>query len=237
MTGSALSVVRTLLKAELGVTGTADDTLLNQAIVNKQFWFCSKWDWSELDDRWDVNVGGGSQYNAFPTADIQGQTATMRLDRPLDVEVLWNTVYLPLEYGITTDDYNIFNPAYNQYQDPIQKWYRVGTDKTKFEVWPVPVSAQTVRFTGQRTPIAFSNPPADADKVDLDDLMLALFVAADWLKAKGKPGWDLKAGAARDLFLELRANDPTSKQSFTIGRDTEGTEKRRIVPLKVITVH
>lgn len=237
MTGNTLTNVLAILKGEIGQVGTGDDAILNQLIKSKQDWFCAKWDWSELDDRWDVAVGAGVQYLSFPTVDVQGQSATMRLDRPLDVEVLWNQTYTPVTYGITTDDYNIFNfPLLNQTQDPVQKWFRVGTDKTKFEVWPVAASPQTMRFSGQRLPIAI-NIASGSSIVDLDDLMLALYVATDWLKAKGKEGWEIKGNAARELFLELRANDPQAMTTFQIGRDTEATERRRVVPMKVITVH
>lgn len=237
MTGSTLLVVRTKLKAELGTSGTGDDTLLNQLIVNKQFWFCSKWDWAELEDRWDVVVAGGSQFVSFPTKDWQGTTATLRLDRPLAVQVFYNQIYSDLDYGIGEDEYNTWNPALNQQQDPIMNWMRVGADKTKFEVWPMPATQQTVRFIGQKAPTAFSATPADTDIVDLDDDLIALTVAAEFLLAQGSPAAGAKGQQARDLFLELRGNDPKTLSTFRIGKDMERGDRRSIVPLKIITVH
>lgn len=237
MTGSTLAVVRGILKAELGVVGSADDALLNQRIVNKQNWFSARWWWSCLEDMWDVTVSTGTQLPSFATTDWQGNTATMRLDMDLKVAVFWNNTYQELVYGIGEDQYNTFNFALGQTQDPIQRWRRVGTTKTKFEVWPVPASPQVVRFTGQKTTTAFTSTPADADIVDLDDLLIAMSVAADWLMEKGKGGWQAKAALARELFIQLQGNEPQAMTRFKIGRDEESSIRQRVVPLKVIAVH
>lgn len=238
MTGQTLASVLTLLKAELGVTGTADDALLYQLIVNKQFWFAAKFDWSEFDDRWDMGVTTGSQYYAFPTVDTGGATATLRLDRLMpEVEVFYNSVYMPLDYGITMDDYNQLNPNLGQFQDPIQKWGRTGAPAGKFEVWPVPASNMTIRFTGQRMPKTVDVTQPNVSTLDLDDMLLALTVAAERLAKSGSKDAATKAEMARSLWVELRGNDPKRLSNFVIGRDTESDLKRRVVPLKIITVH
>ncbi len=237
MTGQHLSDVLTLLKGELLLTGTGDDTLLYQMIINTQFWYANRWKWSELEDKWDAQVGGTSQFVTFPTVDWQGQTATMRLDKPLTVETYYLQKYWPVEYGIGIDEYNIFNFANGDTQDPIQKWQRDTTVKTQFEVWPVPATPQTVRFTGQRMPLTVDILNPATTVVDLDDMLLALTVAANYMKSKGKAGWDVKAGMSKELLQQLLGDDPQALTTFRIGRDDEDQRKVRNVPLRVITVH
>lgn len=237
MTGSKLSDVLTLLKGECGLTGTGDDLLLYQQIVNKQFWYADRFTWSFLEDRWDVAAPAQTQYLPFPTVDIQGTNATLRLDRPVEVQSYYNLRYFDLDYGISENEYNTWNPVLFQFQDPIQRWKRVGNDKAKFEVWPVPATPQVVRFVGQRAlnAVDISNPTTNY--VELDDLLIALTVAADYLKSKGKAGWDSKAVLARELLLQLRGNDPQEQQVFRIGKDIESARKSRVAPLNVILVH
>lgn len=241
MTGSTLAQVLAMTKAEIGITGNADDHLLNQRILNQQAWFCDQWDWSMFKDRWDVPLTTGTQYYAFPNVDIQGTPAVLRLDRPITVQAFWNNRYHDLWYGIGAMEYNVFNPELNLRQNPAQKWMWVGNDQTKFEIWPLPASDHKIRFIGNRRQQAPSIASEIADPslaiIDLDDLLIAQTVAANYMQEKDRPGWQNKLMLAKGLFETKKSNDPQGLEIFRVGRDMEGELKRRPWPLAVVINH
>lgn len=210
-----------MLQARLGENTTQSNTKARyyQLLSDKQQWVAGEYDFPYLEDRFDVQVPVHGRYVAFPTLDNSGANLAMNMERPYKVERFWVNTWEPLEYGIGADEYNAYNSDQaGQFQDPISRW-RWSSDDTgsgvgQFEVWPVPVTAQTVRFTGQR---ALKALVADADKAELDDQLLVLLVAADLLARSKQADAQQMALLAAERLRAVRAMYPTRPKGLNFG--------------------
>ena len=120
MRGTPLSVLRTMLKAEIGSTltagvNTADDARFNQLLSNKQVELAGMCDGVFLRDREDVAVVGGQRFAPLPL---------LNFDRPHTCKVSWNQIWTELDYGINEFDYNVIDSLRTPPMtiDPIKKW-------------------------------------------------------------------------------------------------------------------
>jgi len=123
-----------------------------------------------------------------------------------------------LLYGIDLSHMNSHDTAANERADPVQRWAfydNVAGGKTQIEVWPIPESSgRKIAVTGKRAPPAL----ADGDSlVPLDDLVVALFAAAEAL-AESKPAESkMKADAARARLHKMRVKASSMRERFTMG--------------------
>ena len=235
--GVPLSTLRSLLKAELRdaqAVNSAVDTEYNYALANKQQDLCANYDWSFLEDRWDLAVGAGARYVTLPASNIRAISAIINFQRPVGVDVYFQTFYRPLEYGIGAPEYNVRNSDLGETQDQIQRWTMEtntgdASNPDQVEVWPIPSTPQTIRFTGQREPRALA---VDADKCDLDSLLLVFFVAADYLAMREQANAALVLRKAQDFLIKLRGGYPRNSQRLIFGRNLVTQQQ----PVKLIAV-
>ncbi len=243
--GVALSSLRSMLKAAIGdnATGnTSRDTELNTLLSNEQKLYASSYDFPFLEHKWDLSCAAGSRFFALPTttsstADLNAALA-MNFDRPVRIDVRFNTVWLPLHYGITNDELTVHDSDAGDSIDPIQRW-RLASNTSeaanadKIEVWPIPATTQIVRFTAQRQLIALS---ADADKADLDDMLLVYSVAVKKAtRASLIEEAKLHLANAKIRELQVRANYPEVEDRMIMGEPWSFyREDKRIVPMQVV---
>src|SRR4029077_790999 len=241
--GTALSDVRAMLKAEIGDysgTNTARDLELNLLLYNKQIQLSHEFDWSFFERRWNAAVAAGQRYVPFPTVDADfGENVTINLDmlETGKVEVLWNQNYYPIMYGIGEDEYNMLNPLLNQSADPIRRWREASNvveppDSNKFEVWPVPVSNQIVRFTANRNLLPFED---DADVCDLDDMLLVLGVATEILTRTKQPDAITKGQLFTRRLRQLGMRNPMRDKKRIMGGGTPQGDRRP--DIKLVAIH
>jgi len=237
-----------MLKAETGkslqTTSTTQDAEQNQIIADTQQWLSSEYDWPFLKARWDVTVAKGSRYISFPTVDDDGLTTAINFERAgqLKVYVKWNNVWQEVPYGIREmEEYNYIDSDRGMVLDPIQRW--MFDDQGKFEVWPMPASATTIRFVGQRVMTdlrATVGPPPtwnDNALLDLDDLMVVYFAAAEYSVREEQHDmakYYLEAGQNR--MAQVRATYPLIERPATIvgGGATFDRRALRVVPMVVV---
>ena len=241
MRGTVLSTVRTLLKAELRdaqQTNTAADLEYNYALANKQTDFALAYDWPFLEHKWDLACPAGSRYLNIPTADTRGLACTINFERPLKVSRYFSLVYTELDYKIDLSEYTYQNSDLDQRLDPVQKWQLVSNpnetaNPNQVEVWPIPATNITIRFVGQRNVQALA---ADTDKADLDDLLLAYFVAADYLLMRQQPNATLMLKKAQEHLVRLRAGYPAKDIPPTIigGRTQYNRKQIRLIPAVIV---
>ena len=233
--GTTLANVLLALKAELGYTltagvATADDQQLYRLIDNEQKRLAADYDWSFLDKYADVAATVGTRNLTFPG------TAVV-LERPLRVERKFNTLWQEIDHGIEDSDYNVCDSDLLRQQDPIQKW-RLNSDGTTFEVWPIPATGQTIRFHGQRPITSLLTTGAyDPTKVlDLDDVLVVLFVAANRLKRMKSADADLMLSRAQSRLQMLRVSGPPIVERTTIlgGDQSDSSSRRRNVGMTVV---
>jgi len=239
--GTTLANIRALLKSEVGdaqETNDFADAEYNRLLSTKQKDFANAFDWPFLQHRWDLSCPSGTRFVGFPSTDILGLTnQVINVERPVLVERFFNTKYWKLDYGIASIQYNWRNSDNDERLDPIQRWQIVSNvnesgQANKLEVWPIPVTNQVVRFTGQRVVQTLS---ADSDTADLDDLLLVYFVAAERLMLRDQKSAMYKLNQAKEHLVKLRAGYPTSEEPIVLGRkSTYERDLRRITPLVIV---
>ena len=246
--GTTLANLLVMLKAEIGDNATGNtvrDAQLKQLLANKQQLLASTYEWPFLERKWDVVVGIGSRYATFPTTTATGSDfatadVPISMEHSITVEVLYGTVWYPVLYGINQEDLTWINSDDTTRQYPLIMRWRWATNAAdpstinQFEVWPIPSVAQQVRFTGQRRlqPLA-----VDADKADLDDIMLVNFVAADRLTALGQvEEAKLKLSIAQARMTNIRGSYLQREQRLIMGQDNNmlNREQKRAVPMVVV---
>ncbi len=241
-----MSTLLAQLKVAIGdnTTGNAArNAELRSLLSLEQQCYASTYDFPFLEHRWDLSCTAGTRFFALPTAvstvsEPNALTAAINFDRQVRVDVKFNTVWLPLTYGISDDEFTVFDSDNNVRSYPIQRWRMASntsdaTNANYIEVWPIPDQTQTVRFSGQRQLLAFA---ADADKADLDDMLLVYSVAvkkavrADLLE-------EAKAmlAMARRRELNVKAQYPMREDCLVMGQGSiYRREERKLIPMRIV---
>lgn len=229
-----------MLKGEVGdslvsgVAAAADQTYYT-LLDNKQKWLASEWDWPFLRTRVDIAVTAGAldgdRYYTLPT--------TINFDRPVKVSVLSNSYWHPIEFGIGEKEYNQYSSgdgavaAVQSY--PVQRWdWKAGSD-TQIEVWPLASEAQTLRFEGQALPGTLKTGSAydPSAALDLDDLLVVYFVAAQVLAREKQEDSKIKLAMAEQRLNRVRAGYPQRSGTYVLGGVIDRPNKRN-VPIRLI---
>lgn len=227
------------LKQELrdsSAANTLADAEYNAALVSMQKQLCVDYDWTFLAQEWDLSIAANTQYADIPTQNTRGATTTINFERPVKVEVFYCNRYQDVLYGIDSEQYNTSNPDLGQVLDPISHWkfstnINEAADANEIEVWPMPASAQTLRFSGQRQPLTVSG---DSSTFDLDDMLIVYMVAADYLAFRGQPNAPIVLRKAQDRLLKLRAGYPTLDKKLILGSAQNNAPKIKPVSLVMV---
>lgn len=225
--GTTLTVLRQMLKAEIGdemsesIT-TANDARYNRLLANQQIWLVSKDAWLLPGKvRKEVALTAGTRLYTLPTGiDLQ------QLAQPAYVK--FENYRFWTEFGISQENYNALDPAQDMRGDPVLRWDIVDDSGTKkLEVWPIPASAQTLIFEGRPALGALSS---DSDTCLVDDLLLVLFTAAEILARQKQGDAAAKLAKANDRLNWLKGNRPSEFERFSLsGRGACRSEKRPMV--------
>lgn len=217
--GTLLSELLLMLKAEIGSSMTAnvavaDDTVLKRLLSNKQKALVHEYDFPNLETKATQSIA--ARYGTFPT--------TVSRDRPFHVQVKWNGLWVDIteDYGIDEEQFTQYDSDDGDTGDPIRRW-QFNNDGSvtpasltvdRYEVWPVPATAQSIRFVGTMVLPPLS---ADTDKAVLDDMMLVLFVAADRLMRYDQKDAAAKLAQAQGLAARLSTSLPRREPVFKLG--------------------
>lgn len=201
--------------------------LFEQTLRDTQERLYDEFDWPYLKVQRDKALQAGERY--YDTPD------DMNLERIIAVDVLVGGVWQPVERGITLEDYNGVNSDAGARQDPVLRWDVIDTGQgEQIEVWPVPASNGTLRFSGIRSLKPLVDPE---DKADLDDQMIYLFAAAELLAGKGDgetAKLRLKQAGNRKDMLQSRTTKTRSNGFVLGGGPCGGSDRRR--PVTVVAV-
>ncbi len=230
---STLANVLLMVKGELGYSLTAGvavsgDQLLYTLIDNTQKWLADQFDWPFLLQRSDVSSVAGTRYLTLPT--------TIDFERDVQVAIAWGQQWLELPYGIGRNEYNTISSGDGgitaKQLDPVLRWQMYS--QTQFEVWPIPVSTNTVRFTGRRplTSLKAAGVYDPTLTLDLDDLLIAMFVASKQIS-------DKEAGKRQSLLELANARFNTLKGQYPSRIDKtplvpRSGPQRKILPTIII---
>jgi hypothetical protein len=208
MLNTTLSDLVRMLKAECGFSleagvSTFSDDRFRLLLSNKQKSFANMFDWPELNDTWDLPVTVGNDTVAEPTEDMDGNPYTLDFQRPFALFTLYGNIYKPVLWGIDDREWNTrltqstFFERYDFFCDTDGDY--------QFRLWPLTTVDQTLRLQGQR---ALRSLTADADKADLDDLLLVYSVAADLAMEGEMKNAPMKAAMAKDRYRMLTQGLP-----------------------------
>lgn len=147
--------------------------------------------------------------------------ATQNYEYPADlqfdfVERVWvkeANQWIPLEYGITPEDYNVYaDEAYQTY--PPRKWEHLVANTDQFRVWPIPDRAGTLRFRGR---VKLGRLVEDTDKATLDGTLIVLYAASELLAQAKNELAQLKLQKAQALLQRLRGRQGGKTGVFVMG--------------------
>lgn len=212
----AFSTLVSAVKLETGRLDSAtigvDEVANIKRLINR--WYELLWyayDWPFLKTTFAVSiVAGTTQYNYPSGLDLE------RIER---VWVEYNDINRPLERGINFEDFNIFDPADNERNDPILRWdTRIVSNVQKIEVWPEPNATQTLNIIGFKQWAALV---ADADVCYLDDQLVIMFASAQILKRQKSDDADALMAAANKHLNTLRGRTKVGEQRYRIGLGTD----------------
>jgi hypothetical protein len=197
--GSTLGQVIDDLRIEAGMDPNPALSLnmvpqMKRALKREQERLYDEFDWPFLRVRRDIPLQAGERYYDIPD--------DMNLERIEDVAHRWGDRWASLDRGITIEQYNIYDSDADIRAEPAIKWDVHDTgDGAQLEIWPVPVTTGIqLRVTGIRklTPLL-----KDADRLDLDDQMITLYVASEMLAKTNAKDAAIKQGKAIERFRTL----------------------------------
>lgn len=183
--------------------------LFEQTLRDTQERLYDEFDWSFLKVERDKLLEAGQRYYDIPT--------DLNLERINAVDVWYGGQWVPVERGISLDNYTMINSDADAREDPVQRWDVKDTgDGEQIEVWPVPASNGAIlRFSGIRKlkPLI-----AQSDRADLDDQIIVLFSAGELLGGSKNPVAQVKLSQAKKRLETLQGRVvQRRKRSFNIG--------------------
>lgn len=214
--GSTLGTMVTMLREECryassSSVGQSKNPALKQLLKRVYTMLYDDYEWPHLMGAWeDKELVAGSRYYDFPTS--------INMENAVKAFHQWNGIWQPLKSGFDTTVYNQFDSDDDERADPVQAW-RVYSG-SQFEVWPIPVTDGTIRFTGKQAMGAFD---ADDDTCVLDDHLVVLFAAAEELA--DKPRGKAVASNAQRRLQQLKAL-MSKTDAFRPGETNERPNRR-----------
>jgi hypothetical protein len=155
--------------------------------------------------------------------------ATLELDALDKVIVFWGTLPMPLERGISFEEYAVFDSDNDVRSDPPQRWdLRFDGNHTQIEIWPLPsATGNSLMLEGSYIAPDLVD---DADKCRLDDNLVVLAAAARILKRQGSKDADTAIEEFNAHLKNLRKRVGPSA-SVTMGGVGDRIPKRTTVTI------
>lgn len=182
--------------------------LFEQTLRDTQERLYDEFDWPFLRVRRDKAIEVGQRYYDVPD--------DMNLERIVQIDVLVNDKWLPVDRGISLDHYNAVDSDNDERRDPIMRWDVSDTGEgEQIEVWPIPATPTTMRFTGfrQLKPLR-----QRADIADLDDQLIVLYAAGEIMGGATNPDAQVKFAQAKRRKELLQGRVTKSRRnSFVLG--------------------
>lgn len=210
--GKTLTELLEQLRAEIGHSvnpniGLAMLEPLRNIIRRNYEWLYDDYDWSFLKVWRDKDLAAGQFLYDFPT--------DMNLER---IEQVWTTnggsQWVEITKNILeVSDYNSFDTSSDVRSSPMRKW-RIYSGE-QFEAWPIPATnVEKVKFVGIKEANELID---DDDTCDLDDRMITLFSAAEYLARQKMSDAKVKLELATERLSKMKKRTAT-KDRVVIGQ-------------------
>lgn len=166
-------------------------------------------DWPHLRVERTLPLAAG-QRTYSPPEDIS-------VDRIQKIEFRFGGEWTSLRPGIGSAHYATWDSDTGVRSWPVERWRIV--ENEQIEIWPIPsenVGADlegTLRVTGIRKLRPLID---DGDRADLDNRLIVLFAAAEYLASRGEKDAKLKLDQATKRYLRVRGN-LMPRRRFSLG--------------------
>lgn len=213
MIGNTLGEVIEMVRDEARLstnTSRGTDNLANIKRLIKRHYqmLLDDYDWQHLEIK-----RADSQKILLPNSSVYDFPEKLNTERIAQAWVYYGSQWVPMEYGISFEEMNCQNTDDGDGSTWPEHWDFSG-DK-QFEVWPMPSSGDVrVGFDGQRKAAPIVN---NDSIIELDDIMISLFVAAEILAANSQKDAAIKLKAADNRLLQMRRGK-ADKRRIAIGR-------------------
>jgi len=190
-------------------------TFLKETLQRHQRFLWNEYDWPFLRNSYNVNAQAGSRYYDVP--------AGLVLERVETVEYKFNGKWGTVYQGISTAQYNQYDPVADERSSPVTHWdpYIDG----QFEIWPLPenngitpTEEDSIRLTGIRDLSVFVD---DADTADIDGDLLLLFAKAEILTGQKDRRAPIVSQQAAALFERLKGRLGSRQIRIMNGRELQ----------------
>lgn len=202
--GTTLTQMLADLRAEVGhststAAGKDVEASLKRKLYRTQVMLYDEYDWPFLRQKWAIGTNGllsaGQRYYDWPT-EVGFPGNVINMERIEHVTINYSGRPVPIERGISWEQYAQFNSDNGVGASPVRRWdvKRTSDGKEQLEVWPIPVdNTQILEITGIK---ALRPLIAASDVCDIDDVAIVLTAAAEILmRAKSADANDVKAAA------------------------------------------
>lgn len=211
--GTQLSQLLHDLRAEIGAStlvsaGVDMAENLKTALRRNQELLYDGHDWPHLRHEVSKSLSAGQRYYDMPSG--------MNFDRIEVVALEYGSSFRMLRRGVGFEQYSVHNPMNDERSSPAIRWDVKFTGSTdQIEVWPLPDSTtQTLWFQGIRNLRALS---ADSDTAMLDDRLIVLYTAAEYLARKKSGDANSKLAAAKERLDTVKANAQAGTTTIRMG--------------------
>lgn len=222
---TTLTELARMFRDEVGVTSSPSvggdwENIVFGLLRRTQMMLADEYDWPFLRVALDKPVNRGQRYYDLPD--------TLDMERISGVHYRNADRWELLERGIALAHYNELDPELDQRFDRLLRWDVYGA--RQIEVWPLPAGDSLMRIEGVRKLAPLEN---GGDRADLDDRLIVLFAAAEWLMsdAKRRALGEVKMSHARNRLARLRG--ASANRAIV---DLTGYSKTAKQPGKVVTV-
>jgi hypothetical protein len=201
MRGKTLGELVSDFRDEAGMASTAAMSqnaleAIKTKIRRTQEVLYSDWSWPFLRIQRDEALMAGERYYSFPV-DLDPERLEVVVTREES-----DSDWYPVVYGIDYSMRNDCDSELNERRDPVRAWEYHEDDQ--YEVWPMPaVSGGVLRFTGIRR-----LPPLrqDQDRAVLDDRLIVLYAAGEWLQKAKDPSAQTLLNMADAHYRRIKGN-------------------------------
>jgi hypothetical protein len=189
--------------------------------VQQQLWLDH--DWEHMKVNRDVAIGAAQQFHSFPV-DLEFERVIWVKIRPTATAQWEPGGDASLDYGITTDQYNVHDSEAGATADPVRRWaYHADDDDDgdQIEVWPLAsTDDQVLRLRGIRK---LTKMVADTDVCELDDMLIATMAAAELLAHDSGKDAQAKLAAGQKIFRRLTGR-MSKQRMFVMGGGVSSAE-------------
>lgn len=197
-------------------------------IQRTQEWLWTDFNWPLLRVDRKFFPQAGQRYYDMPE--------DLDIDRITTVKIFTEQAYVTLHPGIDNSHFTAYNSDLNERQWPPRRW-QISEDE-QMELWPIPDGAgDTTTLDGEITITGIRKLKPlvkDTDRADLDDRLIILFCAAEYLASKGDKSANAKQQQANAHYAKLRGNQTPRKTFNMFGIGSADYNKPTIrVPIAV----